>query len=69
MLYSSGTTGRPKGIKRPLSGQAVTAGTRSHDRLRGFGFREDTVYLSPAPLYHAAPFSYTIDTQSIGARW
>ncbi len=66
MLYSSGTTGRPKGIKRPLSGQAVTAGTRSHDRLRGFGFREDTVYLSPAPLYHAAPFSSTIGTQSIG---
>ncbi len=66
MLYSSGTTGRPKGIKRTLSGQAVTSGTRSHDRLRGYGFREDTVYLSPAPLYHAAPFGYTIGTQSIG---
>lgn len=66
MLYSSGTTGRPKGIKRPLPDGEVTAGSRSRERLRGFGFREDTVYLSPAPLYHAAPFGYTIGTQSLG---
>ncbi len=56
MLYSSGTTGRPKGILRPLTG------TRPGENpplceiyAQLFKFREDMVYLSPAPLYHAAP--------------
>ncbi len=56
MLYSSGTTGRPKGILRPLP-EAYPS-----DNLPVFGFlnnlwgyREDMVYLSPAPLYHSAP--------------
>lgn len=66
MLYSSGTTGRPKGIKRPLANAEVTAGNRSRERLIGFGFHENTVYLSPAPLYHAAPFGFTIGVQSLG---
>ncbi|WP_427305999.1 AMP-binding protein [Cupriavidus sp. H39] len=56
-LYSSGTTGKPKGIRRPLVAYA--------DRFRDaydavvwrefFGFGSDTVYLTMAPLYHAAP--------------
>ncbi len=66
MLYSSGTTGRPKGIKRPLPDHEVSAGTRASERLQAFGFGADTIYLSPAPLYHAAPFGYTMGTQSLG---
>jgi len=56
MLYSSGTTGRPKGIIRPLDVVPPS------QMLPVFGFlmnlwqyREDMVYLSPAPLYHSAP--------------
>ncbi len=56
MLYSSGTTGRPKGILRPLPDQPPS------QRLPLMGFleklwryREGMVYLSPAPLYHSAP--------------
>ena len=67
MFYSSGTTGRPKGIKPPL--QDGDLGERSFlTQLVGglFGFDEHTVYLSPAPLYHAAPAGWTIGTQRLG---
>jgi long-chain acyl-CoA synthetase len=56
MLYSSGTTGRPKGILRPLAEEPPTY------QMPLFGFlnklwkyREGMTYLSPAPLYHSAP--------------
>src|SRR5262249_55067417 len=62
MLYSSGTTGRPKGIRRPLLPVTVEHNVRLRDALAGYGFGPDTVYLSPAPLYHAAPFAYTLGT-------
>ncbi len=61
MLYSSGTTGRPKGIKRPLSGRSVEEGepvTRFLASL--FGFGPDSVYLSPAPIYHSAPLGFSM---------
>lgn len=56
MLYSSGTTGRPKGIARKMPDTAPSeepAGS-ADQRLR-WGLSDDSVYLSPAPLYHAAP--------------
>jgi fatty-acyl-CoA synthase len=68
MLYSSGTTGRPKGVKFPLppgeasSGEAEIA---AHNQAL-YGFREGMVYLNPAPLYHAAPLRVTLAVQSLG---
>src|SRR6201988_5481336 len=56
MLYLSGTTGRPKGILRPLPDQAPSQQLPLFDFLqRLWHYREGLVYLSPAPLYHAAP--------------
>ncbi len=66
MLYSSGTTGRPKGIKRPLQDLKVGEDTTWQGTMRRYGFGPDTVYLSPAPLYHAAPISYSLTVQRLG---
>ncbi|MEM9711181.1 MAG: AMP-binding protein [Actinomycetota bacterium] len=67
MLYSSGTTGRPKGIKRPLSGSHVGDGIGIVALLAGlFQFDAETVYLSPAPIYHSAPLAYSLGAQGLG---
>jgi long-chain acyl-CoA synthetase len=56
MLYSSGTTGRPKGILRPLPEQPPSQNLPLFDFLiKLWRYREGMVYLSPAPLYHSAP--------------
>ncbi len=68
MLYSSGTTGRPKGIKPPLPVGQVDAIPDMISAVFGpvYGFGTDTVYLSPAPLYHAAPLRYCAMVNSLG---
>jgi long-chain acyl-CoA synthetase len=56
MLYSSGTSGRPKGIYRPLPDIAPGVETgRMVFCQKLFRMRPGMVYLSPAPLYHSAP--------------
>ena len=70
MLYSSGTTGRPKGVKR-LSGVLADEGMDAANPLAMlgqalYGMDFDTVYLSPAPLYHAAPLGWSMAVQSLG---
>lgn len=66
MFYSSGTTGRPKGIKRPLTGQLIGHGMLQVASLAAYGFDENTVYLSPAPIYHAAPCAWSLGVQALG---
>ena len=70
MLYSSGTTGRPKAVRRPLPAdgngswaQAVLEMALTHR----YGMSPSSVYLSPAPLYHAAGVNYTMAVNRVGA--
>ncbi|MEE4277368.1 MAG: acyl-CoA synthetase [Halieaceae bacterium] len=61
MLYSSGTTGQPKGVFVPPASDEVDAPHFLAPTLgAAFGFSDETVYLSPAPLYHAAPLHYNM---------
>ena len=67
MLYSSGTTGRPKGIIRPLPPQAPAEPLPLYSFLLNlWQYREDMIYLSPAPLYHSAPQAAVNLTLRIG---
>ncbi len=67
MLYSSGTTGRPKGIRYKLERKPVG---NPDIGLSGFAslysLDEQTVYLSPAPLYHSAPLQFCIAINRFG---
>jgi len=67
MIYSSGTTGRPKGVRHPVSGAEYGHGTAA-DHVVGerYPFGPEAVYLSPAPLYHAAPIMWTMVAQRRG---
>ena len=68
MLYSSGTTGRPKGVRIPLPEDPDIAAPFLVSQLAqaAFGFTADSIYLSPAPLYHAAPLAWCSAVTRIG---
>jgi long-chain acyl-CoA synthetase len=67
MLYSSGTTGRPKGVLRPLPDTKPGEGEDRLAALSGpYKFRDGMVYLSPAPMYHAAPLAFSLNTHRFG---
>jgi len=59
MLYSSGTTGYPKGVKKALPQMPYGADTPNLAGLL-WGMTQDSIYLSPAPLYHSAPLNFTM---------
>ncbi|MBV9511465.1 MAG: acyl-CoA synthetase [Caulobacteraceae bacterium] len=69
MLYSSGTTGRPKGVIRHVADPNPRIDGPNQQAELGvarYGFTPDTVYLSPAPLYHAAPLAWSMAVQTLG---
>ncbi|MFM2300526.1 MAG: hypothetical protein RLZZ84_262 [Pseudomonadota bacterium] len=68
MLYSSGTTGKPKGVKIPLPEDPDIAQMNALVGLanQAFGIQGDAVYLSPAPLYHAAPLRWCMSVHKLG---
>jgi len=67
MLYSSGTTGYPKGIRPDLPHTPLGTVNMAADLLGAFfGFGPDSVYLSPAPHYHASPFKYCFGVTALG---
>ncbi|KUI05123.1 acyl-CoA synthetase [Mycolicibacterium acapulense] len=68
LQYSSGTTGRPKGIRRELPHVSPSqAGNMLSALLMAIQMDSDSVYLSPAPLYHTAPCMWTMSAQAMGA--
>ena len=68
MLYSSGTTGRPKGVRVALPEDPNPAAPNVLMQLAAglYGFNADTIYLSPAPMYHAAPLRWCMTIQRLG---
>ena len=70
MLYSSGTTGRPKAVRRPLptDGRGSWAQKVLEQSLsQRYAMTPSSLYLSPAPLYHAAGVNYTMAVHRVGA--
>ena len=68
MLYSSGTTGRPKGVKIPLPEDPAIAGPNVllQFAAAAYGLSDQSIYLSPAPLYHAAPLRWSMTIHKLG---
>jgi long-chain acyl-CoA synthetase len=67
LQYSSGTTGRPKGIKRALPHLPPAEVPGLMAGLVSFWLSPDAVYLSPAPLYHTAPSVWSMQIQGAGS--
>jgi long-chain acyl-CoA synthetase len=69
MLYSSGTTGRPKAVRRPLPSEngSWAQSVLELALIHRYGMHGSSVYLSPAPLYHAAGVNYTMGVNRVGA--
>jgi long-chain acyl-CoA synthetase len=70
MLYSSGTTGRPKAVRRPLPADGNGSWAQSVLEMalkHHYGMNPSDVYLSPAPMYHAAGVNYTMAVNRVGA--
>ena len=67
MLYSSGTTGRPKGVFRQLPEEEFGSDEGAGLFALLYGADEGSIYLSPAPLYHAAPLAFTTNFLAMGA--
>lgn len=69
MLYSSGSTGRPKGVLHKLVdtpfGEESDAAKAMYDT---FGLGPDSIYLNPAPLYHAAPLRWSMSAIRRGGK-
>jgi len=69
MLYSSGTTGRPKGVRPPLPATPLGEGpgaALAFGFQMLFGLQEGDRYLCPGPLYHAAPLQFSTLQHRIG---
>jgi fatty-acyl-CoA synthase len=70
MLYSSGTTGRPKGVRKPLPGTELgdpdAAPVQIAQGIARHGVEPGCAFLSPAPLYHAAPLVYSMSVHRLG---
>ncbi|MFD6856863.1 acyl-CoA synthetase [Rhodococcus sp. NPDC060090] len=71
MLYSSGTTGRPKGVRKPLPatpfGDPTSPPVQVAKGIAARGITAGSVYLSPAPLYHGSPLVFCMSAQRLGA--
>ena len=68
MLYSSGTTGRPKGVKRVAAETSISVPNAFLKLLcvDMYGMSSESIYLSPAPLYHAAPLRFNMMVGVLG---
>ena len=70
MLYSSGTTGRPKAVRRSLPADGNGSWAQSvleMALIHHYKMDQSSVYLSPAPMYHAAGVNYTMAVNRVGA--
>lgn len=67
VLFSGGTTGRPKAHRQPLLGVHPLEAPARHPGLAAeLGIERGIRFLSPAPNYHAAPFTFQLMTLAVG---